>query len=67
MNELQYLLYPYIDMDISKAGIRVANALEESESDGDSWKSGRGRRVRSKDVYLEEIHEGYHGGKGFKV
>lgn len=72
LNELQYLLYPYIDMDISKAGIRVANALEESESDADTWKSGRGRgghggSMRSKDVYLEEIHEGYHGGKGFKV
>lgn len=70
LHELQHLLYPYIDMDISQAGIRVAIALEESESDADSWKSGRrgrGGRMRSKDVYLEEAQEGYHGGKGFKV
>jgi hypothetical protein len=70
LHELQHLLYPYIDMDASKAGIRVAIALEDSESDSDSWKSGRGRsrsRMRGKDIYLEEAQEGYHGGKGFKV
>ena len=66
LHEIQELLYPYLDMETSKAGIRVAMALEESESDADSWKSGRIGRVR-KDVYLEEAQDGYHGGKGFKV
>lgn len=67
LHELQYLLYPYLDMDASKTGIRVANALDESDSDTDSWKSGNGKRMKSKDIYLEEAQEGYHGGKGFKV
>lgn len=69
LHELQHLVYPYLDMDISQAGIRVAMALEDSESDSDSWKSGRARggRMPNKDVYLEEAQEGYHGGKGFKV
>ena len=68
MNEIQQLLYPYLDMDASKTGIRIAITLEESESDAESWKSGRARtQRRGRDVYLEEAQEGYHGGKGFKV
>jgi hypothetical protein len=65
LHELQQLIYPYLDMDVSKAGMRVAIALEETESDSDSWRSGHRRERR--DVYLEEAQEGYHGGKGFKV
>lgn len=66
LHELQHLVYPYIDMDASKAGMRVAIALEDLESDADSWKSGY-RRTDRRDVYLEEAQDGYHGGKGFKV
>jgi hypothetical protein len=62
--ELHQLLYVYIDMDASRNGIRIAEMLEDSDSDSDSWHSGGGRR---EDVYLEEAREGFHGGRGAKV
>jgi len=62
INELQLLLYPYIDMDRSKNGIRVAEAMEDSDSDSENW-----NRSNKVDVYLYEAREGMHGGYGYKV
>lgn len=61
IHEIQLLLYVYIDMDRSKNGIRVAEALEDSDSDSENWRSHK------VDVYVSEAREGMHGGYGFKV
>ena len=64
--ELQTLLWHYIDLDASRNGIKLAEKLLESDSDSDSGHSRRGHR-RVDDVYLQEAREGLHGGRGYKV
>ena len=59
LHELQYILYPYLDLHASYNGRRVAEALEDSDSDSESWKSGR-RRNKNVDVYLLDASEGFH-------
>jgi hypothetical protein len=63
-DELQTLLWHYIDLDASKVGIKLAEKLITSDSDSDS---GGGRARKSDDVYLQEAREGMHGGRGYKV
>ena len=58
LHELQFILYPYIDMDNSYNGQVVAEALDDNDSDTDSWKSGR--RNKKMDVYLIDANEGFH-------
>jgi len=58
LHELQYVLYPYLDLHASKRGKLVAEALEDTDSDSDSWKSGR--RNKKIDVYLADASEGFH-------
>jgi hypothetical protein len=66
--ELQKLLWHYVDLDVSKNGIKLAEKLQESDSDSDSGGSRRGgRRKKVDDVYLQEAREGLHGGRGSKV
>ena len=60
--ELVDLLYPYIDMDGSKNGQRIAEILYETESDSESWKSGHRGRGKKDDIYITDAREGYHGG-----
>jgi hypothetical protein len=62
--ELETLLWHYVDLDASKIGIKLAEKLLESDSDSDS---GGGRRRKIDDVYLQEAREGLHGGRGSKV
>jgi len=68
MYEFQYLVYPYLDLENSKNGRRIAHLLEDTDSDNDSVKSGRkGGMPRGLDIYIAEAQEGLHGGRGFKV
>lgn len=70
LNEIQYLLYPYLDLEVSRNGVKLADLLYDSDSDTDSWKSGgRGGkpRRRADDIYIKEAQEGIHGGRGSKV
>jgi hypothetical protein len=59
LHELQYILYPYLDLDNSRRGRIVAEAVDDTDSDSDSWKSGR-RRARGTDAYLLDASEGFH-------
>lgn len=61
VNELQQLLWTYIDLQSSKQGIRIADYLDESDSDSES---GGYRHV---DRYIQDASEGYHGGGWAKV
>jgi len=69
--EIQDLLYPYLDLVMSKNGMRVEDLLYDSDSDADSWKSGtkrlHPRGAARVDVYMKEAQEGMHGGRGYKV
>lgn len=64
--ELETLLWHYVDLDASRIGIKLAEKLLESDSDSDSGGSRRGRK-KVDDVYLQEAREGLHGGRGSKV
>jgi len=73
INELQHLIYPYLDLDASRNGMRVASALADSDSDSDGGArrskarmrgSGSGSKV---DNYIADAQEGYHGGNWSKV
>lgn len=58
--ELQEFLYSFIDLERSKHGHMVARIWEDSGSDSDdNWKS--------RDVYLRDASDGFHGGRGSKV
>jgi hypothetical protein len=65
--ELETLLWHYIDIDASRIGIRLAEKLIGSDSDSDSGSGRGGRRKKIDDVYLQEARDGLHGGRGFKV
>ena len=66
--ELENLLWHYIDLDTSRIGIKLAEKLIVSDSDSDSGGSRSGRRRRKMDdIYVQEAREGLHGGRGFKV
>ena len=69
--ELQRLIYCYIDMDNSRRGKQLAAKILDTDSDSDSSGSRRrrqaSRRTAEVDVYLQEAKEGYHGGRGAKV
>jgi hypothetical protein len=58
LHELQYLLYPFIDMDNSKNGM-----LFDDYSDTEVDEVYKGRD----DVYIAEAKQGLHGGRGSKV
>jgi hypothetical protein len=58
--DLQDFLYSFIDLERSKHGRTIARIWEDSDSDSDdNWKS--------RDVYLRDASEGFHGGRGSKV
>ena len=57
MYEIVSILYGYIDMNASKNGRRIANLLEETDSEEE----------RREDNYIVDAKEGYHGGQGYKV
>ena len=59
LHEIQYLLYPYLDLYASYNGQIVAEAMEDTDSDSDSWKSGR-RTKKRVDAYLVDASEGFH-------
>ena len=64
LHEIQYLLYPFIDMENSYNGRRVAEALDDTDSDADSWKSGRRGAAKGGakkvDAYIADMNEGFH-------
>ena len=59
LNELQNLLYPFIDMENSKNS--MLNGEDSDTEHDDTYRGGRD------DVYLMEAREGLHGGRGSKV
>jgi hypothetical protein len=67
LHEIQQLLYPYLNLVISRNGIRIADLLYDSDSDAESWRSGGKPRRNAADIYIKEAQEGIHGGRGSKV
>lgn len=58
--ELQDFLYRFIDLERSKHGKVIAKFWEDSDSDIDE-------KWNSRDLYLRDVSEGFHGGRGSKV
>lgn len=67
--ELERLLYCYVDMDNCYRGRQLADRLLDTDSDTDSQGSRRrrGGTKRQEDIYIQESREGWHGGRGAKV
>ncbi len=61
-NELESLLWSYLDLDESAQGNIVLELIENDHSDGEG--APVTRRV---DEYIQDAAEGYHGGVGYKV
>lgn len=66
LHELQLLLYPYLDLEESRNGQIVADALSESDSESEDGRRAR-PAVRKVDNYIADAQEGYHGGNWSKV
>jgi hypothetical protein len=58
--ELQEFLYHFVDLERSKQGQLIARFWDDSDSDVDE-------KWSSRDVYLRDASEGFHGGRGSKV
>jgi hypothetical protein len=61
-NELESLLWSYLDLDESEQGAIVLELMEHDHSDEEGVPTAR--RV---DDYIQDAAEGYHGGAGYKV
>lgn len=58
--EIQEFLYTFVDLESSKQGKVIARFWENDGSDSD-------HELSSRDNYLKDAIEGFHGGKGSKV
>ena len=58
--EIQEFLYTFVDLESSKQGKVIARFWENDGSDSD-------HELSSRDNYLKDAVEGFHGGKGSKV
>lgn len=58
--EIQEFLYTFVDLESSKQGKVIARFWENDSSDSD-------HELSSRDNYLKDAIEGFHGGKGSKV
>lgn len=58
--ELQDFLYNFLDLELSKHGCVIARFWDDSGSDSDDIRGSR-------DVYLRDLNDGFHGGRGSKV
>ena len=60
--ELSDLLYTYLDLERSPSGKKIAEFVDSTSSDSDHEPVKRNSKTKDRDVYLQEMNEGGHGG-----
>jgi hypothetical protein len=63
--EVENLLWRYLDLYCSRQTTIVEKGLYDSDSESDYM--NHDGKEHTTDKYIQEVSEGYHGGKGWKV